>query len=125
MKRDMALCRLLLLTIEDHYNDSARGNLEVEGYDMATIAYHCGLLYDAGLIKSFNSKNADNHIYWFSVGALTWEGHNFIDNIREDTIWNATKNTIKERTLPMTLEVIKDISSTIISALVTGTIAGI
>lgn len=54
MKRDMELCRKALLAIEDQYTDSSIVNLEVEGYDMATIAYHCGLLYDAGLIKGFN-----------------------------------------------------------------------
>ena len=53
----------------------------------------------------------------YYVGALTWEGHNFIDNIREDTIWNNTKKKIKEKALPMTLEVIREISSALVAAI--------
>lgn len=53
----------------------------------------------------------------YYVGALTWEGHNFIDNIREDTIWNNTKKKIKEKALPMTLEVIREISSALVAAM--------
>lgn len=56
-------------------------------------------------------------MYVYYVGALTWEGHNFIDNIREDTIWNNTKKKIKEKALPMTLEVIREISSALVAAM--------
>ncbi|WP_071838054.1 DUF2513 domain-containing protein [Veillonella montpellierensis] len=27
----------------------------------------------------------------FSVGSLTWEGHDFLDTIREDTMWNISR----------------------------------
>lgn len=52
---------------------------------------------------------------FFSVGALTWEGHDFLDKIRENTMWNRTKNRIKENALPMTLEVIKTIATSLIN----------
>ena len=113
MKRDMDLCRLILFKIE--YRSTALINLQIDGYDVETIAYHCDLLFDAGLIKSYKTQYASDRIYFFSVGALTWEGHDFLDKIRENTMWNRTKNSIKENALPMTLEVIKSVATSFIN----------
>lgn len=119
MKRDMDLCRLILFKIEDEYRSTALINLQIDGYDVETIAYHCDLLFDAGLIKSYKPTYASDEIYFFSVGALTWEGHDFLDKfldkIRENTMWNRTKNSIKENALPMTLEVIKSVATSFIN----------
>ena len=115
MKRDMDLCRLILFKIEDEYKSTALFNLQIDGYDIETVAYHCDLLFDAGLIKSYKTQYASDKIYFFSVGALTWEGHDFLDKIRENTMWNRTKNSIKENALPMTLEVIKSVATSFIN----------
>ncbi len=115
MKRDMDLCRLILFKIEDEYRSTALFNLQIDGYDIETIAYHCDLLFEASLIKSYKPTYASDEIYFFSVGALTWEGHDFLDNIRENTMWNRTKNSIKENALPMTLEVIKSVATSFIN----------
>lgn len=115
MKRDMDLCRLILFKIEDEYRSTALFNLQIDGYDTETIAYHCDLLFEAGLIKNYKSEYASNRIYRFSVGALTWEGHDFLDKIRENTMWNKIKNSIKENALPLTLEVIKSVATSFIN----------
>ena len=115
MKRDMDLCRLILFKIEDEYRSTALINLQIDGYDVETIAYHCDLLFEAGLIKSYKPTYASDEIYFFSVGALTWEGHDFLDKIRENSMWNRTKNNIKENALPMTLEVIKSVATSFIN----------
>jgi len=47
---------------------------------------------------------------------LTWEGHDFLDKIRENTMWNRTKTNIKENALPMTLEVIKSVATSFINS---------
>lgn len=41
MKRDMELVRLILLKIEEEYSSTAISNLNISGYDMETVAYHC------------------------------------------------------------------------------------
>ncbi len=111
----MDLCRLILFKIEDEYKSTALSHLQIDGYDIEIIAYHCDLLFEAGLIKSYKPTYASDKIYFFSVGALTWEGHDFLDKIRENTMWNRTKNRIKENALPMTLEVIKTIATSLIN----------
>ena len=115
MKRDMDLCRLILFKIENEYKSTALFNLQIDGYDIETVAYHCDLLFDAGLIKSYKTQYASDRIYFFSVGALTWEGHDFLDKIRENTMWNKIKNSIKENALPLTLEVIKSVATSFIN----------
>lgn len=124
MKRDMDLCRLILFKIEDEYKSTALSNLQIDGYDIEIIAYHCDLLFEAGLIKSYKPTYASDKIYFFSVGALTWEGHDFLDKIRENTMWNRTKNRIKENALPMTLEVIKTIATSLINDQISGYLNG-
>ena len=125
MKRDMELCRKILFAIEKQYIDASIYNLKIEGYSPKEVSYNSGLLYEAGLISAYKSQNADDHLYSFAVGHLTWEGHDFLDKIREDTILNKTKSIIKGKVLPMTLDIIKEVASAIISAAVQGAVKGI
>lgn len=124
MKRDMDLCRKILFKIEEEFKSTAIYNLNIDGYTMEEVAYHCNLLYKAELISDYKGQYADDSIYSFGVSSLTWEGHDFLDKIREDTVWNKTKSTIKDKALPMTIDVIKNIANTVISSLVEGAIKG-
>lgn len=125
MKRDMELVRKILFKIEEDYISTAIINLQIEGCDMETIAYHCDILSEAGLISSYNPRYSSDGIYFFTVGHLTWDGHDLLDKIRSETIWNKVKTTIKRKGLPMILDTIKSIASTIISAMTEGAIKGL
>ena len=46
----------------------------------------------------------------FGIESLTWEGHDFLDAIRSDTVWNKTKTLLKEKTLGMSFNIIKKIA---------------
>ena len=122
MKRDMELIRKILFKIEEDYVSTALFNLTIDGYESNDIAYQCKLLYDAGLVDQYNAKYGDNTIYAFAVGGLTWEGHDFLDKIREDTIWNKTKETITEKGLPMVLDVIKSVATGVVTSMAEGAI---
>ncbi len=114
MERNMDLCRLILFKIETEYRSTALYNLNIDGFDLDTVAYHCKILADAGLLDSYEPIYGDDRIYAFSVGSLTWAGHDFLDKIRENTMWDRIKDKIKENTLPMTLEVIKNVATNLI-----------
>ena len=79
MKKDMDLIREILLKIEELYVDTAIYDLTIDGYDMATVAYHCKLLHNAGYIFDYKAQYASNEIYTFSVGALTWTGNEYLE----------------------------------------------
>lgn len=120
MKRDMDLVRLILLKIEEEYRTTAIQNLSVDGYDMATIAYHCMIMNEAGLISSYKPLYADNDIYSFGVGPLTWEGNDYLDKVRDNSIWKKTKDILTKKGLPLIFDTIKVVSTAFITAAVEG-----
>lgn len=120
MKRDMDLVRLILLEIEDKFRSTALHNLAIDGYDTETVAYHCKILYEAGLISDYKAQYADNEIYVFGVGSLTWDGNDFIEKIRDNSQWKKVKDTITQKGLPMVIETIKTIANAFVVAAAEG-----
>ena len=111
MQRDMDLIRKILFVIEGKYVDTwlPGSDVQIDGYDMKTIAYHCALLHDAGLIYDYKAQYARDGLCFFGVGRLTWEGHELLDKIKSDTVWNKTKETIKSKGIPLVLDAVKEI----------------
>lgn len=122
MKRDMDLCRKILFAIEEQYENTSIVDLEIPGYTMNQVAYHCKILKDGGLVSQYSAQYDGDGLYFFQVGNLTWEGHDFLDRIREDTVWNKIKNVVTEKGLPMILDVVKQVSTTVIAAMTEGAI---
>ncbi|KXL53691.1 hypothetical protein CLNEO_09170 [Anaerotignum neopropionicum] len=129
MKRDMDLIRKILFKIEEEFpaGQLLLHCINIEGYDMETVADHCQLMYESGLINDYRPTRGGKgaSVLFYSIGNLTNEGYDLLDKIREDTIWNNTKTTITEKGLPLVIDVIKDVSSTIISSMVEGVIKGV
>ncbi|MDQ0228596.1 DUF2513 domain-containing protein [Metabacillus niabensis] len=91
MKRDMDLIRKILLVTEEKDSIYSPMPLEIEGYTALEILYHFNLLKEVGFITG-QIMDAQPHVY-----TLKWEGHNFLDNARNETIWKKTKEFIKEK----------------------------
>jgi len=104
MKRDMELIKQLLLLIEEQ----ADGGLQLEipqDIDRKVAVKHLNMLEEAGLVKN-NIQYGDNYpVCIFS--SLTWEGHDFLENIKNDTVWNKLKEMIKEKSGELSWAVIK------------------
>ncbi len=120
MKRDMDLVREILLKIEEEYTSKAIFNLKIDGYDAEIIAYHCEILYEANLISSYKAQYYSGGIYSFSVGSLTWNGNDYLDKVRDNSIWAKTKETITKKGLPLILDTIKTVSTAFITATAEG-----
>lgn len=120
MKRDMDLARKILLKIEEEYVSTAIINLCIEGYDMEAVAYHCKILHEAGLVSDYGAQYGSDEIYVFGVGALTWEGNDYLDKIRDDSFWKKTKDAINQKGLPLILDTIKTVSTAFITAAAEG-----
>jgi chorismate mutase len=114
----MDLVRLILLEIEDKYRSTAIYDLAIDGYDTEMVAYHCKILYEAGLISDYKAQYADNEIYVFGVGSLTWDGNDFLEKIRDDSQWKKVKETITKKGLPLVVDTIKSVANALISATV-------
>ena len=119
MKRDMELIRKILFAIEEKYVDTWLDSSEIviEGYDLKTIAYHCAILYDGGFVNDYKGEYGDNGLSYFGVGALTWEGQDFLEKIRSDTIWNKTKDVMTKKGIPFLVDTIKEIATSIATSM--------
>jgi len=107
MKRDMDLMRAIILDIE------ARGTPEepidpvVDGFNELEISYHVMLMEDAGLIRALDRSAIG--IFRWSAGGLTWLGHELVEQLRDDELWETAKRDVLAATgggLP--LDVLRD-----------------
>lgn len=110
MQRDMELVRDLLLLIESKEND---GELVIpKEWDREIVAYHLKILDQAGYVKN-NTKWADNKPMWL-LASLTWDGHEFLDSIKNENVWVKTKDGVKKKGLELgsvPFDVIKEYAS--------------
>lgn len=125
MKRDMDLIRKIMLRIEEEYTSTAIFNLKVDGYTMEQIAVHCKMMYEARLISDYKAQYAGNSLYSFGVSNLTWEGYEYLDKIRDDSIWKKVKDVAKDKGLPLAIDTVKQIASVIISSMTEGAIKAV
>jgi hypothetical protein len=63
--------------------------IAVEGYSTDQIGYHLALLREAGLINCPETRPIAAGI---GFRRLSWEGHDFLDAVRDSKIWEKTKS---------------------------------
>lgn len=106
MKLDMDLVRVLLLHIED-----PNSNVDLGKYSEEQKSYHRRILQESGLITT-----TEYHDTRISAGTLietrlTWQGHDFLDSVRDDSVWNRVKDRMRTAaawTFGILVEVAKD-----------------
>jgi hypothetical protein len=105
MKRDMDLIRAILLEIEKLPDDLESHNIEMENATPEEVTYHVRLLAQAGLIEAEDFSTFAG-TRWQPRG-LTWNGHEFLDAARSDTVWRKAKEIVIAGTGTLTLEALK------------------
>jgi Hypothetical protein (DUF2513). len=104
MKRDLDLCRQILLSQE---RDDP--NLEIPGYTTEQILYHCVLLEEAGLLVGQFVRGSSGDVIGARIERLTWEGHDFLDAARNDKNWRKAKDQILKTGGSWTFEIVKSL----------------
>lgn len=92
MKRNLKLIKLILLKIEEQYENIPIFNLKINGYNMQQIANHCELLFEERLISNYKGFYGGGQLETFFVGNLTNEGFNYLDSIRNTDDLESHKN---------------------------------
>ena len=107
MKLDMDLAREILLAIEADPEADGEGIVRVEIPDRSRreVSYHVKQLAGAGLVEARNDSDSEG-IAW-NARALTWEGHQFLDEARDKGLWEKAKVLAGDKGAPLTLEVMK------------------
>jgi hypothetical protein len=106
MKRDLDLVRALLFKIE-----ALPLNGRVEAREIALppwssdeIIYHCRILMMSGyIVATDTSSNRGPNCY---IRHLTPEGHDYLDVVRNDTIWATVKDHLRERGISATFDIV-------------------
>jgi hypothetical protein len=121
MKRNWDTIREILTRLEDLPDTNSILELSDFANERAyEYSYHVELLIEAGLIEGEMSRTLGRGPARFMAKRLTWLGHEFLDSVRSDTVWNKTKTTFATKGIDMTFDLIKSVASDISAALIRG-----
>ncbi|WP_462335698.1 DUF2513 domain-containing protein [Fusobacterium varium] len=126
MKMDVDCIRDILLQAEENgftvYQDSSDDDIGetetisefpfIEKYDNEKLLYHIELADEFGLLKTVQCIGCS------SVMDLSAQGHLFLADIREDNIWNKTKEVSKQVGVS-SIDAVKQIAINVASSLIT------
>lgn len=132
MKLNYECLRQVLLTLEEFLDlkddlnfktmtveEIASIPILVNSFSQKDIAYCVYMLADAELITYVKSKNLiDENGFFYGitdsfVSSLTYKGHEFLQQIRNETIWFKTKEKLKPLGI-MTIDIISQVASNVI-----------
>jgi Hypothetical protein (DUF2513). len=128
LKLNRECVRDILLVLEEFKYDEIlnttdlKENERLSKYDFFEAVYAIEKLKEAGYING-KVLYADNTVYDVSVKSITWDGHQFLDNIRDDGIWKVTKN-IASKFSSVSISMLSNIASTVISQLISKELGG-
>jgi hypothetical protein len=112
MRRDLGLIRELLLKLEPLSSPHAwrlihpaDPEVQVEGRSPDEIEYHLQMLVERGLVEEPRSGPMEGIMF----KRLTWEGHDYLDAVRDPKVWSKTKEAT-ERVGSWTFEIVKELA---------------
>ncbi|HEY4531543.1 MAG TPA: DUF2513 domain-containing protein [Luteimonas sp.] len=116
MHRDWDLVRKLLIAIADRQRPGTQldGNdLTIEGYEDSLVAGHLLYMDDAGLIEAKEYRglgSLEHDLGTVAVFKIMPKGHDLLDSIRADNVWNKTKERLTSIGGAASLEVLKQLA---------------
>ena len=116
MKRDLNLIRNMLLRIEEL--NSIKQKITIDSFldlcaDPALISLHIELLIDSNYIETSEPIYC-GVIKDFLIYRITSDGYDYLDSIRENSIWERTENMLFKVGGSAALDVVKSVAASII-----------
>ncbi|MBT1166725.1 DUF2513 domain-containing protein [Bifidobacterium simiarum] len=110
MRRDLDLVRTILKTCADSTQPASASAFVDDAHPFPLVAYHAKIMQDAGLIEARLIRASDGNIVQADILSLTWEGNDFLDAVRSDTIWSKTKQKIATTVGSVAFELVKTVA---------------
>lgn len=108
MKRDMDLVRQILLGVESA-SDIVREPSDIGLQCSAKEFYgHVKILGQADYLDVMDLSSPMLEVFY--IKSLTWQGHELLDNIRNETVWNKTKVTIGEHAGTVSVSIMQELA---------------
>jgi hypothetical protein len=125
MKRNWETIRELLTNVEECTLPGAQVRLSSFPQERsAEISYHMALLFEAGLVHGQMSQTLGPAVKDFFAQRLTWDGHELLDAIRSDTVWNKTKKVFTEQGVSMTFDLVREVAKKAAASLMAAAMVG-
>lgn len=104
MKREMDLVRRLLLAIELQPHGEIL--MAIDGVDSDTFVAHAQWLLDAEFVEGKVTDIAG--LACARIERLTWQGCEFLDAARNETLWTQAKEVFRSNMVSFPLSLLKD-----------------
>jgi Hypothetical protein (DUF2513) len=105
LKRDLDLCRRILLAIEKRPTTGGFEAVTFEGVDYQEVSSQVKLLHESGLITAEDLCHGPN-LDWRPYD-LTPSGHDFLNAAREPVAWEKAKNLAMKTAGNLSFEAMK------------------
>lgn len=120
MERDLSLIRELLLRIKKMPDRGKGLDLNNEGYSKTTVIYNLGLAINVGLVDgTVGWLQGGSDRYIATVMSLTWEGHDFLDSVRQEDVWKKTQERAENaghKIAHISLDLVKEVAISVIKS---------
>jgi hypothetical protein len=117
MKRNLDLIRYILISCEE---DNSRrlccSDLVNDEYSFEEISYHVELLIDEFLVEADGVGVLGSMYDDFIINRLTAPGHDYLDSVRDASIWKQTKSHIGSSLPSVPLSIISEVASSILKS---------
>ncbi len=94
MERDMALVRQILKEAERADGPLDAAGLVADGWTFETVAHHVQVMADYSLVSASVVRDANGEPVRATVRSLTWEGHDFLDAVRDERVWVRVREAV-------------------------------
>ena len=115
MKRDLDLVRQVLLQVEA-LPAGPPAQYRTSEIDDPVLLAHFELVIAAGLVNGKIARSQGTRGDVISISGLTWEGHEWIEMVRSETMWDETKSTLLENGGVLTFELTKAVAFKLLRA---------
>lgn len=114
MRRDMDLIRRMLIEAEESDEPIRDARLKfMAGDDQRKALYHVELLQGYGLVNATIRRTTGADLAVFSIDGLTWEGCDYLDAIRSDTVWRKVRDAVTRTLGDVPLMVTKNVCTSL------------
>ena len=105
MRRDIDLCRHILIEIESWDTTQIPKQIRLDGYSKDQTGYHAWLLAEEGMVVGVDVTSLGDSVRQFAPRSLTYRGHDFLELGRNETRWQKAKARVLKVGGPITSDI--------------------
>ena len=119
MKRDLSLMRDILLRIEAFEPTDDHQMIRLLDFkdlcsDLPKLSLQIELLSDARFIEIESETSLSRYIKDFTISRITFDGYEYLESVRDDTIWTSVKNHLSQIGGDASVDVVKTLASSLV-----------